>query len=201
LQAHALGESGSQGLAERAALAARFATFNQEGVMASKQKAAPKKKAAPKQNGKAKKVSPVRAGYHTVTAALNQNDAAATIEFCRKAFGAKVVSKMAMPNGKLMHAEVQIGDSMIMLSDAMQEPARVSSLFLYVPDADKTLAKAVKAGATVVMPVMDMFWGDRFGRVADAQGNLYSIATHIEDVSPAELRKRGREAMKQMAAP
>jgi len=109
-----------------------------------------------------KKVSPIPKGYHSVTPALNQTDASATIDFCKKAFGAKLRMKMPGSNGKLMHAEIEIGDSVIMLSDAVMEPARVASNFLYVPSVDKTMAKAVKAGAKVVMPAQDMFWGDRF---------------------------------------
>jgi PhnB protein len=137
-----------------------------------------------------KKVKPIPAGYHTVTPALNQGDAAKAIEFCKKAFGAKERMRMPGPGGKIMHAELQIGDSIIMLNDAMQEPAQPAGLFLYVPDVDKTVAKAVKAGATLVTPVQDMFWGDRFGRIEDPVGNKWSIATHREDVPPREMKKR-----------
>ena len=107
---------------------------------------------------------------------------------------------MPGPGGKLIHAEIEIGNSIVMLSDAMQEPARVSSLFLYVPDVDKTVAKAVKAGATVMMPPQDMFWGDRFGRVTDPQGNNWSIGSRVEKVAPAEMTKRAKAFAKQMAA-
>ena len=100
---------------------------------------------ASKKNGKAKKVPPIPRGYRTVTATMNQNDSAATIAFCKKAFGAKLRSKVPGPGGKIMHAELQIGDSVVMLSDAMQEPARVSSMWLYVEKVDKTFAKAVLA--------------------------------------------------------
>src|SRR5688572_12493042 len=132
---------------------------------------------------KKKKVSPIAKGFTTVTATMNQRDAAATIAFCKKVFGAKVRLQMPAPGGKLMHAELEIGDSVVMLSDAVQEPARVSGMFLYVPNVDKTVAKAVSAGAKVIMPVQDMFWGDRYGRVIDPQGNYWAIATHVEDVS------------------
>ena len=151
----------------------------------------------------AKKKRSVRAvpkGYSTVTATLNQSDAKATIGFLKKAFGAKVLTKMAGPGGKLMHCELQLGDSRLMISDAVQEPARVASLFLYVPDVDKTIAKAVKAGAKIMMPVADMFWGDRYGRVVDPFGNTYAVATHIENVKPAEMKKREKAFAKQMAA-
>lgn len=141
-----------------------------------------------------KKVKPIPKGYHSVTPALNQADAAQTIDFCKKAFGAKQRMSMPAPGGKIAHAELQIGDSIIMLNDAMQEPPQPAALFLYVPDVDKTVAKAVKAGATVLMPVQDMFWGDRFGRVVDPSGNKWGIATHREDVSPKEMKKRAAAA-------
>jgi PhnB protein len=149
---------------------------------------------------KMKTVNPVPRGYRTVTASLNVADAAATIAFCKKAFGAKLRSKMPGAGGKIMHAEIDIGDSIVMLSDAVQEPARVGSLFLYVPSVDKTVAKAVKAGAKVSMPVQNMFWGDRFGRFTDPEGNLWSIASRIEKVAPVELKKRSKAFQKQMAA-
>jgi PhnB protein len=142
----------------------------------------------------AKKVRPIPKGYHAVTAALSQSNAAETIDFCKKAFGGKLRMKMQAPSGGIMHAEVEIGDSVVMLNDATQEPAQPAALFLYVNDVDKTFAKAVKAGATVIMPPQDMFWGDRFGRVQDPQGNKWGIATHREDVSPREMKKRAAAA-------
>ena len=141
-----------------------------------------------------KKVKPVPKGYHAVTPALNQADAGQTIEFCKKAFGAKERMRMVGPGGKVMHAEVQIGDSIVLLNDALQEPPQPAGLFLYVADVDKTVAKALKAGATMLMPVQDMFWGDRFGRVEDPAGNRWGIATHREDVSPKEMKKRADAA-------
>ena len=141
-----------------------------------------------------KKVRPIPKGYHTVTASLNQANAAATIDFCKKAFGAKVRMNMVGPGQKIMHAEIEIGDSVVMLQDAMQEPAQPGSLFLYVESVDKTVAKAVKAGATVQLPPTNMFWGDRFGRVVDTQGNGWAIATHVEDVPPKDMKKRAAAA-------
>jgi PhnB protein len=141
-----------------------------------------------------KKVRPIPKGYHAVTAALTQDDAAKTIEFCKKAFGAKVLMRMDGPGGKIMHAEVLIGDSIVMLNDVMQEPAEPAGLFLYVTDVDKTFARALKAGATALMPPQDMFWGDRFGRVQDPSGNRWGIATHREDVPPKEMKKRAATA-------
>jgi uncharacterized glyoxalase superfamily protein PhnB len=145
-----------------------------------------------------KSVRPVPKGYSTVTAAMNQTDAAAAIAFCKKAFGAKVNIRM-QGGGKIMHAEMQIGDSIVMISDSMREPARVSGMFLYVPNVDKVIAKAVKAGATVTLPAADAPWGDRYGRIVDPLGNHWAIATHIEDVSPAESKKRLKAFAKQNA--
>jgi PhnB protein len=142
-----------------------------------------------------KKSRPIPQGFRTVTPMLNQADAAATIDFCKKAFGAKVRMRLDTPDGRIMHAQLEIGDSMVMLHDSMQEPAQPAELYLYVPDADKTFTKAVKAGATVVMPVQDMFWGDRFGRVRDPQGNGWGIATHREEVAPREMKKRAAAMM------
>ena len=141
-----------------------------------------------------KKAKPIPKGYNSVTASLTQTDAAKTIEFCKKAFGANVLMNMRGPSGKIMHAEIQIGDSRIMLNDEMQEPAQPAGLFLYVADVDKTFSKALKAGATVLMPVQDMFWGDRFGRVIDPSGNRWGIATHREDVTPKDMKKRAAAA-------
>jgi PhnB protein len=165
--------------------------------MASKKTAT--KKAAAKKPAK-KPINPVPRQYGTVTASLNQSDASATIAFCKKAFGAKVLSKMAGTGGKIMHSEILIGDTIVMVSDAVMEPARAAGLFLYVPKVDKTIAKAVKAGATVVMPAQDMFWGDRFGRVKDPFGNLWAVASRVEKVSPTEMKKRVKAEAKRVKA-
>ena len=142
-----------------------------------------------------KKVRPIPKEFHSVTPNVTQADAARTIAFCKQAFGAKERMRMLGPGGKIMHAEIQIGDSIIMLTDAVHQPAQPAGLFLYVLDVDKTFAKAVKAGATVVMPVQDMFWGDRFGTVEDPSGNRWGIATHREDVTPREIKKRMAKMM------
>ncbi len=141
-----------------------------------------------------KKVRPIPKGYHSVTPSLTQLDAKQTIEFCKKAFGAKVRMSMNGPTGAIVHAEIEIGDSIVMLTDAIHNPAQPAGLFLYVDNVDKTFAKAVKAGAEVVMPPQDMFWGDRFGTVKDPQGNTWAMATHREDVSPKEMKKRAAAA-------
>jgi PhnB protein len=142
---------------------------------------------------KNKKVKPIPKGYGSVTPSLNVNDAKGLIKFCEKAFDAKTRSMMPGPQGKIMHAEILIGDSLVMLSDAVQEPARPANLFLYVEKVDKTFAKAVKAGAKVLTPIEDTFWGDRWGRVEDPLGNRWSIATRVEEVSPKKLKKRMAE--------
>jgi len=144
-----------------------------------------------------KKVRPIPKGYSTVTASMVQDDAAATIDFCKKAFGAKVRMKLAAPSGEIAHAEIEIGDSIVMLNDVMQEPAARAELFLYVENVDKVFAKAVKAGATPVMEPSDMFWGDRFARVKDPAGNGWGIATHVEEVDQKEMKKRAAKAFAQ----
>lgn len=146
-----------------------------------------------------KPVNPIPRGFRTVTAVMNVPDAAAEIAFCKKAFGAKLGEKMVGPGKKVMHATVEIGNSVIMLADAVRDPVRLGTFFLYVESVDKTVAKAVKAGAKVLMPPMDMFWGDRFARVVDPQGNQWAIATQIEKVKPAELKLRAKAFAKQMA--
>jgi uncharacterized glyoxalase superfamily protein PhnB len=159
--------------------------------MASKKKAATKVK---------KPINPVPRQYGSVTGTMNQADAAATIAFCKKAFGAKLLTKMMGPGNKIMHAELQIGDTIIMVSDAVMEPPRVASFFMYVPKVDKTIEKAVKAGAQVIMPAQDMFWGDRHGRVKDPFGNLWAIASRFEKVSSKEMKVRMKAEAKRMAA-
>ena len=143
---------------------------------------------------KNKKVKPIPKGYGSVTPSLNVSDAKGLIKFMEKAFDAKTRAVMPGPQGKVMHAEILIGDSLVMLSDAVQEPARPTNLFVYVEKVDKTFAKAVKAGAKVLTPIDDTFWGDRWGRVEDPFGNRWSIATRVEEVSPKKLKKRMAKA-------
>lgn len=154
----------------------------------------------------ATKVRPVPKGYHSVNAALTVQGADAFIRFCKKAFGAKEAFRMAAPDGHVMHAELTIGDSRIMVGDEMpgfpQKSAKTLNgtpvnLFMYVEKCDAVFKKALAAGATVVMPLDNMFWGDRYGCVKDPLGNVWGIATHIEDLSPREMKKR---ALKSMAA-
>ena len=147
------------------------------------------------------KVEPVPAGMHTVTPHLICDGAAAAIEFYKKAFSATEICRMPTPDGKIMHAAVKIGDSMVMLVDQMPDwgclgPAALKgasvTIHLQVENADDLFKQAVDAGAKVIMPIEDAFWGDRYGKVEDPFGHHWSIATHVKDVTPEEMQ----EAMK-----
>jgi PhnB protein len=155
-------------------------------------------------------VQPIPTGFHSVTPYLVVNDAARAIDFYQRAFGAKQTVRMDGPDGKIGHAELKIGDSVIMVSDEMphsgtRSPRSVGSttvgIFLYVPNVDSAFNNAVSAGARVETPVADMFWGDRYGKLTDPFGHSWSLATHKEDVSPAEMKKRTQQAMEKMAQP
>jgi uncharacterized glyoxalase superfamily protein PhnB len=144
----------------------------------------------------------------TVSPYLIVKDANKAIEFYKKAFGAEEKDRMSGPDGKVMHAELRIGETVLMLADEFPEqqcysPAHFKGtpvmLFMYVPDVDKAFEKATTAGATVQMPVTDMFWGDRYGQVVDPFGHKWSLATHKEDLTDEEVRKRGEAFRKQMA--
>jgi PhnB protein len=145
------------------------------------------------------KVKPIPEGYHTITPYLSIKGASDAIEFYKKAFGAKEVMRMGEPGGRIGHAELQIGDSKIMLADEHPEmdfrsPRAIGGtpvlLHLYVEDVDNVVGRAVAAGAKVVRPVQDQFYGDRSGSVADPYGHIWHVATHTEDLSPDEIRKR-----------
>ena len=147
---------------------------------------------------------PVPEGYHTVTPYLTVDDAAAAIEFYKRAFGATERMRMASPDGKIAHAELEIGDSLIMLSDpfphAETRPPRelggtTGGVFLYVENVDAAFQQAVDAGVTVTMPLENMFWGDRFGSVTDPFGHHWSLATHVEDLTEQEIAERAEAAM------
>jgi PhnB protein len=151
-----------------------------------------------------KRAQPIPAGFHTVTPYLVLSDAAGAIDFYKRAFGAKEKFRMAGPGGKVMHAEIQVGDSRIMVADEMPErgaksPAALggspASIFLYVRNVDAAVAKAAAAGATVTMAVQDMFWGDRYGRLRDPFGYEWQMATHKEDLTPKQIADRARTAM------
>ncbi|HEY6148213.1 MAG TPA: VOC family protein, partial [Thermoanaerobaculia bacterium] len=145
------------------------------------------------------KVKAVPEGYHTVTPYLIIDGAAAAIEFYRKAFGAVEVVRMPSPDGRIGHAEIKIGDSHVMLADERPEmgarsPGTVGgspvSIVLYVEDVDKVVARAVAAGAKIERPVEDKFYGDRMGGIEDPFGHRWYVGTHIEDVTPEEMKKR-----------
>ena len=144
-------------------------------------------------------VKPIPEGYHAITPYLSVKGAAAAIEFYKRAFGATEVLRMPRPDGRIGHAELTIGDSRIMLADEHPEidfrgPQSLGGtpvhLHLYVPDVDAVVERAVGAGARLVRPVQDQFYGDRLGMVADPFGHVWSVATHKEDLSMAEIEKR-----------
>jgi PhnB protein len=154
-------------------------------------------------------VKPVPDGYHSVTPYLTVDDAAAAIEYYKSAFDATERVRMDAPDGKVSHAELEIGDSVVMLSDAFPQsttrpPKELDgtsgSIFLYVEDVDAVAQRAVEAGATVTMEVADQFWGDRFGAVQDPFGHVWAIATHVEDVPPEEMEERAKAAMAAMSS-
>ena len=146
----------------------------------------------------AKAAQPVPPGFHTLTIHLTVRGCAEYIDFLKRAFSAVEISRSPGPGGKLMHASVQVGDSVLMLNDDFPEmggppiaegnwPLRRN---LYVPDADATWAQAIAAGCQVVFPLQDQFWGDRYGQVRDAAGFVWAIATHMEDLTPEEMQAR-----------
>jgi uncharacterized glyoxalase superfamily protein PhnB len=147
----------------------------------------------------ATQVKPIPEGYHTITPYLVVDGAEKIIRFMKEAFGAQPVFEPMMgPNGKVMHAEFKIGNSIVMISDSSERAQATSAmLYLYVPNVDAVYQKAIKAGATSLMEPADQFYGDRSGGVTDVAGNRWHIGTHIEDVSPADLKKRAAEFMKQ----
>jgi PhnB protein len=154
-------------------------------------------------------VKPVPEGFHTLTPYLAIENAAEAIEYYKKAFGAEEKFRMDAPDGKIGHAEIQIGDSLVMLSDPFPQSstkaptelgATTGSVFMYVEDVDAVVKQAVDAGATVTMEVADQFWGDRFGTITDPFGHMWSIATHIEDVPPEEMAERAKAAMAAMSS-
>jgi PhnB protein len=172
-------------------------------IRAAANKRAGQRKTAPRRLGK-KKVQAIPRGYHAVTAHLVVRGGERAIDFYKNAFGAKEKARIPGPNGKLMHAEIQIGDSIVMLQD--EDPERgskspqtlggpSSSLLIYTRDVDALFERAVAAGATVQMPVSNMFWGDRYAKVLDPFGHEWQLATHVEDVPPKEMAKRAAAVM------
>jgi PhnB protein len=149
---------------------------------------------------------PIPEGYNSLNVHLAVDDAARAIDFYKQAFGATERGRMPFED-KVAHAELEIGDSVVMLADpfpqaTVRPPSELGGtsvgLFLYVEDVDAVVQQAVDAGATVTMPVEDQFWGDRYGKVADPFGHEWQIATRVEEVSAEEVERRGKEAMASM---
>lgn len=150
----------------------------------------------------------IPAGYHSVTPAIVVRDAAKAIDFYKRAFGAEEISRMAGPDGSIMHAEIRIGDSLVMLGEENEQWGTRSplslggvhgSLHIYVADADASFNRAIQAGATMRYPLEDAFWGDRYGKVTDPFGHEWGIATRVKELSPAEMEEAGREWMAKVA--
>ncbi len=145
--------------------------------------------------------NPVRAipeGYHSISPSLTCKNAARAIEFYKSVFGATEVMRMPGPEGKIMHAELKIGDSIIFINDEFPGMAEAPApgvtpslfMFLYTEDVDSVYNRAVSMGSMVVMPLENMFWGDRYGKVMDPFGHQWGIAQHVEDVAPQEMKRR-----------
>lgn len=153
---------------------------------------------------------PIPEGYHSVTPYLIVKGAAEAIDFYKRAFGAEEIARMLDPDGgRVVHAEIRIGDSVVMLADEFPEMnylgplsrgGPTSSLFLYVEDVDTAFARALAAGATLNRPVTDTFWGDRYGQLTDPFGHHWGLATHKEDVSPEEMQRRSEQFFAEMKA-
>jgi PhnB protein len=152
---------------------------------------------------------PIPEGYRTLTTYLTVENAADAIDYYKDVFGAKERIRMEAPDGKIGHAELEIGDSLLMLSDAFpgatsRPPTELggttAGAFMYVEDVDGVVKRAVESGATITMEIADQFWGDRFGSITDPFGHSWSIATHVEDVPPEEIEERAKAAMAEMSS-
>jgi len=154
-------------------------------------------------------VKALREGQHTITSHLVVRGGDKAIEFYQNAFGAQVQGVHHTPDGKVMHAEFKIGDSTIMLADEFPGMGTCAApetlggtttvLNLYTENVDQLFDRAVKAGATVAMPLANQFWGDRYGQVKDPFGHVWALGQHVEDVAPEEMERRAKEAFAQMA--
>jgi PhnB protein len=154
-------------------------------------------------------VKPIPEGFHSVTPSLVVRGAAQAIDFYKKALGAQELMRMPGPDGKIMHAELKIGDSVIFLSDEVHGMGLCKSpqtlggcsgtLNVYVPDVDRVFKQALDAGGKQAMPVEDMFWGDRYGTLTDPYGYVWGIATHKENLSGQEVQERAKEFFATMA--
>jgi PhnB protein len=150
------------------------------------------------------KVNPIPKGYHSVTPYLVVRGADKALDFYKTALGATEIMRMPGPGGKITHAEIRIGDSIIMLAEEMPQGncrapqtlgGATSSVFLYLDHVDQVFNQAIAAGAKISMPLADQFWGDRYGQITDPFGQVWSLATHIEDVAPEEMKRRTEEFM------
>jgi len=155
-------------------------------------------------------VKAVPPGFHTLTPHLTVRDADKALEFYKNALGAEVLHVARMPDGKIMHAGVRIGDSMLMLNEEFPEYGGLSPLsvggtgvtiHIYTEDVDAAFNRALSAGAEVKMPLMDQFWGDRYGIVSDPFGHKWSLAAHVKDMSPEQMQLAQDEAMAKMPPP
>ena len=153
-------------------------------------------------------VKPIPDGYYTATPYLIIKGAARALDFYKQAFGAQEEMRFPMPDGKIGHAEIKIGNSPIMLADEFPEMGHKSpeslggspvSILLYVPDVDKTFAQALKAGGKELQPLKDQFYGDRSGTLTDPFGHVWTVSTHKEDVSPEEMDRRHKAMMAEKA--
>lgn len=153
-------------------------------------------------------VKPIPDGYPSLVPSLAVDDASEAIDFYKRAFGATERMRMPTPDGKIGHAELGVGDAVLMLSDPFPQGTTKSprelggttvGIFLYVEDVDAFVERAVEAGAKVTMPVDDMFWGDRYGKISDPFGHEWQVATHVEDVAPEDMEARAKEAMAAMS--
>lgn len=175
--------------------------LKKQKLSVSKKKLSPaiKKKITKPQKAK---VLPIPKGYHSVTPYLILKDASDAIAFYKKAFGAKEKIRVAKPNGKIGHAELKIGDTEIMIADEcpemkMRSPASFGGspviIHLYIKKVDEVIQRAISTGAKLVQPAQDMFYGDRSGILEDPFGHIWCVSTHIENVSPAKIKKRAAE--------
>ena len=164
----------------------------------------------PENNFMPEPVKAVPDGFHTLTPHITVRDADKALEFYKNALGAEVLNVARMPDGKVVHAALRIGDSMLMLNDEFPEMGGLSPLstggagvtiHIYTENVDEAFNRAVAAGAKVAMPLMDQFWGDRYGMVSDPFGHKWSIATHTKDMSFEEKQRAGDEAMANMPPP
>jgi PhnB protein len=197
--------------------AARKSPTKSNGNGAAAKKAARGAAASKKAAGK-KKAVPVPPQYGTATPHLIVSPCGDALDFYAKAFGAKVLMTMPGPEGRIMHAEMKIGDSIVMCSDEMDMPgnsptsggpnrktpknagATTGGVMLYLKDVDSFFEKAVAAGATAVMPPADQFWGDRYGQIEDPYGHVWALATHLRDMTPKEMQREMQKMFAQQGA-